>query len=400
MTLVSKAVSRLGTSATIAITQKARDLKAAGQDIIALSAGQPDFDTPDNIKKAACEAIMRGETKYPPVPGIPELRRAIVAKFARENGLDYRMEETIVCTGGKQVIANALMATLDPGDEVVIPGPYWVSYPQLAAYCGAKPVFVPTSEADGYKMQPEDLAKAITARTRWLIFNNPCNPSGACYSQAELRALADVLMRHEHVWILTDDMYEHLVYADTGFFTFAQVEPGLKNRTLTMNGVSKTYAMTGWRIGYGAGPRPLIAAMEKLQMQTTSGACSIAQWAAREALDGPQDILGERLRAFRERRDLVVARLRGIPGLSCPVPEGTFYAYPSCEAYIGKRSPSGKLIATDEDFVMELMVVGKVATVPGLAFGSGPNFRVSYASSMESLKTACGRIAEFCSVLK
>jgi aspartate aminotransferase len=396
---ISNALQRVGVSATIAMTQKARDLKAQGIDVIALSAGQPDFDTPLHIRQAAVEAMQRGETRYPPVAGIPELRQAITEKFERENNISYRVDETIVCTGGKQVIANALMATLNPGDEVVIPVPAWVSYVQLTEYCGGRPVTVETDIENNYKLRPDALDAAITPATRWLIFNNPCNPTGTVYSRSELKALAEVLMRYPYVMILTDDMYEHLRYDNIDFATFAEVEPGLRDRTLTMNGVSKSYAMTGWRIGYGAGPRKLIAAMEKLQTQTTSGACSIAQWAALAALQGPQDYITESRIAFEERRDFIVSRLRGIQGLECPVPQGAFYVYPSCAALIGRRSPSGKIIENDEDFALELLSTAKVAVVHGAAFGAGPNFRVSYAASIEQISIGCDRIGDFVSRL-
>jgi len=396
----SRALLRIGSSATITITQTARDLRVAGVDVISLSAGQPDFDTPAHIGEAAAEAIRRGETRYPPVAGIPELRAAIAAKFRRENDLDYQPTETIVSTGGKQVIANALLATLGPGDEVVIPTPSWVSYPQLAAYCGAVPVLVAGDPARQHKVSPEALEAAITPRTRWLVLNTPNNPTGAVYSAAELAGLAEVLARHPQVWVLTDDMYEHLRYDDIPFATMAQVAPALKDRTLTMNGVSKAYAMTGWRIGYGAGPRPLIAAMEKLQTQITSGACSIAQWAALAALEGPQDYVATSRAAFDRRRKLVVGRLRAIPGMTCDMPQGAFYAYPSCAAFIGRTTPCGTRIATDEDFVMALLSEARVATVHGAAFGGTDSFRVSYAAADEDLVRGCDRIAEFCASLR
>jgi aspartate aminotransferase len=396
----SRALSRVAASETIAITQKARDLKAAGRDIIALSAGEPDFGTPENIKEAARGALDRGETKYPPVAGIPQLREAITRKFRRDNGLDYKPSQTIVSTGGKQVIANALMATLDPGDEIVVPAPGWVSYEQLAAYCGARTISLPCHEADGYKLKPAALEAAITPRTRWFVFNTPCNPSGASYSRNELKALTDVLLRHPDVWVLTDDMYEHLLYDGRAFFTPAQVEPALTNRTLTMNGVSKAYAMTGWRIGYGAGPEPLIKAMELLQMQTTSGASTIAQWAAVEALDGPQDIVAERRQVFQQRRDLVVSMLNQAPFLRCPRPEGAFYVYPSCAKAIGKTAPSGRRIDSDQDFALELLDAEGVAVVHGGAFGAGPAIRVSYAASQTALEEGCARIQRFCAALR
>jgi len=400
MAFLADALSRIKPSATIAVTQMARDLKAQGKDVISLSVGEPDFDTPQNIKDAAIAAIQRGETKYTPVSGIQPLREAIAAKFKRENGLDYKPSQTIVGTGGKQILFNAFMATINPGDEVVIPAPYWVSYPEMIALCGGTPVFVKTTIENNFKLTAEQLEKAITPQTKWFMFNSPSNPSGAAYSYDELKALTDVLMRHPHVWVLTDDMYEHLVFGDFVYYTPAQVEPGLYDRTLTMNGVSKAYAMTGWRIGYAAGPIELIKAMDMIQGQQTSGACSIAQWAAVEALNGPQDFIPMSKKAFEERRDLVVSMLNQANGLVCPKPEGAFYVYPSCAALIGKKAPSGKVIATDEDFVMELLATEGVATVHGSSFGLGPNFRVSYATSNDKLEEACRRIQRFCADCK
>ena len=396
MAFLADALSRIKPSATIAITQMARDLKGKGKDVISLSVGEPDFDTPQNIKDAAVAAIARGETKYTPVPGIVPLREAIAAKFKRENDLDYKATQTIVGTGGKHVLFNAFMATINPGDEVVIPAPYWVSYPEMILLCGGTPVYVTTKIENNFKLTPEELDRAITPRTKWFMFNSPSNPSGAAYSRAELKALTDVLMKHPHVWVLTDDMYEHLVFGDFVYTTPAQVEPGLMDRTLTMNGVSKAYAMTGWRIGYAAGPDKLIKAMELVQGQQTSGACSIAQWAAVEALNGPQDFIPQSRKVFEERRDLVVSMLNQASGLKCPKPEGAFYVYPSCAALIGKKAPSGKVIETDEDFVMELLGTEGVATVHGSSFGLGPNFRVSYATSNAALEEACRRIQRFC----
>ncbi|MCZ8259387.1 MAG: pyridoxal phosphate-dependent aminotransferase [Beijerinckiaceae bacterium] len=396
MAFLADALSRIKPSATIAITQMARDLKGKGKDVISLSVGEPDFDTPQNIKDAAMAAIQRGETKYTPVPGIVPLREAIAAKFKRENNLDYKPTQTIVGTGGKHVLFNAFMATINPGDEVVIPAPYWVSYPEMILLCGGTPVYVTTKIENNFKLTPEELDRAITPRTKWFMFNSPSNPSGAAYSRAELKALTDVLMKHPHVWVLTDDMYEHLVFGDFVYTTPAQVEPGLMDRTLTMNGVSKAYAMTGWRIGYAAGPDKLIKAMELVQGQQTSGACSIAQWAAVEALNGPQDFIPQSRKVFEERRDLVVSMLNQASGLKCPKPEGAFYVYPSCSALIGKKAPSGKVIETDEDFVMELLATEGVATVHGSSFGLGPNFRVSYATSNAALEEACHRIQRFC----
>lgn len=400
MAFLADALSRIKPSATIAVTQMARELKAQGKDVISLSVGEPDFDTPQNIKDAAVAAIARGETKYTPVAGIPELRKAIADKFKRENGLDYKPEQVIVGTGGKQILFNAFMATINPGDEVVIPAPFWVSYPEMIALCGGTPVFVETTIENNFKLTAEQLDKAITPKTKWFMFNSPSNPSGAAYSKEELKALTDVLLKHPHVWVLTDDMYEHLVFGDFVYYTPAQVEPALYDRTLTMNGVSKAYAMTGWRIGYAAGPLPLIKAMDMIQGQQTSGACSVAQWAAVEALNGPQDFITESKKAFEERRDLVFSMLNQASGIVCPKPEGAFYVYPSCAALIGKTAPSGKVIETDEDFVMELLATEGVATVHGSSFGLGPNFRVSYATSNAKLEEACSRIQRFCASLK
>jgi aspartate aminotransferase len=400
MGFLSDALSRIKPSATIVITQKARDLKAQGRDVISLSVGEPDFDTPDNVKEAAIAAIRRGETKYPPVSGIVPLREAIARKFKRENGLDYKPSQTIVGTGGKQVIYNAMLATLNPGDEVIIPAPYWVSYPEMVGLCGGTPVIVSTDMEHNFKLQPEPLERAITPKTKWIILNSPSNPTGGAYTRAELKAITDVLMRHPHVWVLTDDMYEHLTYGDFEFVTPAQTEPGLYERTLTMNGVSKSYAMTGWRIGYAAGPEKLIKAMDFVQGQQTSGATTIAQWAAVEALNGPQDHLKVFKKAFEERRDLVVSMLNQAKGLKCPTPEGAFYVYPSCAEAIGRKSPSGKTIETDEDFVSELLEAEGVAAVHGSAFGLGPNFRISYATSNQLLEEACHRIQRFCANLR
>lgn len=400
MAFLADALSRVKPSATIAVSQKARDLKAKGRDVIGLGAGEPDFDTPDNIKQAAIEAINRGETKYTPVAGIPELREAIVKKFKRENNLEYTAAQTIVGTGGKQILFNAFMATMNAGDEVVIPTPYWVSYPEMVSLCGGTPVFVATTQENNFKLKAEDLDRAITPKTKWFIFNSPSNPSGAAYSHAELKALTDVLLKHPHVWILTDDMYEHLTYGDFKFATPVEVEPKLYDRTLTMNGVSKAYAMTGWRIGYAAGPLNLIKAMDMIQGQQTSGACSIAQWAAVEALNGTQDFIPENKKIFEGRRDLVVSMLNQAKGIECPSPEGAFYVYPSCKGLIGKTAPSGKVIETDEDFVSELLESEGVAVVHGSAFGLGPNFRISYATSEAQLEEACKRIQRFCAACK
>jgi aspartate aminotransferase len=400
MPFIADALSRVKPSATIAVTQKARDLKAQGRDIISLSVGEPDFDTPDNIKKAAIAAIESGKTKYPPVLGIPELREAIVGKFKRENGLDYKASQTIVGTGGKQILYNAFLTTLNKGDEVIIPAPYWVSYPDMVLINGGEPVFVTTSMERGFKLQAADLERAITPRTKWLVLNSPSNPSGAAYSHDELKGLAEVLMRHPQVWVLTDDIYEHLTYGDFVFTTPVQVEPRLMDRTLTMNGMSKAYAMTGWRIGYAAGPDKLIKAMDMVQGQQTSGACTIAQWASVEALNGPQDFIPVRRKAFEERRDLVVSMLNQAQHVKCPSPEGAFYVYPSCAGAIGKKAPSGRVIATDEDFVSELLEAEGVAVVQGSAFGLGPNFRVSYATSTAVLEDACRKIQRFTAELR
>lgn len=395
MAFIADALSRVKPSATIAVSQKARELKAQGRDIIGLGAGEPDFDTPDNVKDAAIAAIKRGETKYTPVSGIVPLREAIAQKFKRENNLDYKPEQSIVGTGGKQILFNAFMATMNPGDEVVIPTPYWVSYPEMVSICGGTPVFAETTIENGFKLTADVLEQAITPKTKWLVMNSPSNPSGAAYTRDELRAIADVLMRHPHVWTLTDDMYEHLTYGDFVFTTLAEVEPALYDRTLTMNGVSKAYAMTGWRIGYAAGPLQLIKAMDMIQGQQTSGACSIAQWAAVEALNGPQDFVTKNKAIFQSRRDLVVSMLNQARHIECPTPEGAFYVYPSCAGAIGKTAPSGKVIANDEDFVSELLQAEGVAVVHGSAFGLGPNFRISYATSETALEEACNRIQRF-----
>jgi len=395
MAFLADALSRVKPSATIAVTQKARELKAKGRDVIGLGAGEPDFDTPDNVKNAAIEAIRRGETKYPPVSGIAPLREAIASKFKRENNLDYKPEQTIVATGGKQILFNAFMATLNPGDEVVIPAPYWVSYPEMVLLCGGTPTFAQTTDANGFKLTGAALEKAITPRTKWLVLNSPSNPSGAAYTEAELREIANVLLKHPQVWVLTDDMYEHLTYGDFVFKTIAEVEPQLYSRTLTMNGVSKAYAMTGWRIGYAAGPVELIKAMDMIQGQQTSGACTIAQWASVEALNGPQDFIARNKAIFQARRDLVVSMLNQARGITCPSPEGAFYVYPSCAEPIGKKAPSGKVIDSDETFCSELLEAEGVAVVFGSAFGLGPNFRISYATSESLLEEACTRIQRF-----
>lgn len=397
--ILAQSLSRIKPSPTMAITQKARELKASGVDVIGLGAGESDFDTPDNIKKAAVEAIRRGETKYTNVDGMPDIKEAICAKFKRENGLNYTPSQVSVAPGGKAIIYNAMMATLDPGDEVIIPRPYWVSYPDIVLLAGGKPVFVNTTLEHGFRLRPEELEQAITPKTKWLIFNSPSNPSGAAYSRDQLMALTDVLMRHSHVWTLSDDMYEHLIYDDFEFTTPAQIEPGIYDRTLTMNGVSKAYAMTGWRIGYAAGPTELIKAMGKLQSQSTSNPCSISQWAAVEALNGPQDFMDQRTSVFKERRDLIVSTLNQAKGVQCTTPEGAFYVYPSCAGAIGKTSPGGKTIETDGDFAAELLKEEAVAVVHGEAFGLSPFFRISYATSTEMLREAGERIQRFCSRL-
>ena len=400
MPFLSAALSRIKPSPTNFASDRARRLKAEGRDIVPVSSGEPDFATPDNIREAANAAIARGLTKYTPVAGIPELREAIVRKFKRENHLEFQVAQTIVSTGGKQVVANALLATVDPGDEVIVPAPYWVSYPELVQLCGGTPVAVMTDVAGGFKLRPEALEAAITPRTKWLIMNSPCNPSGAVYTRDELKALAEVLKRHRQVWILTDDIYEHLVYGDFAFATLAEVEPELYERTLTVNGVSKAYAMTGWRIGYAGGPPNLIKAMETIQSQVTSGTCSISQWAAVEALNGPQDFLKDRRKVFEQRRDLVVSVLNRTQGIQCPTPDGAFYVYPFCAGVLGKRTPDGRTINTDEDFVLALLESEGVAVVHGSAFGCGPNFRISYAASMDLLDEACRRIERFCASLR
>ena len=394
--LLAARLGRIKPSPTIAVTDKARRLKAAGRDIIGLGAGEPDFDTPQNIKDAAKRAIDKGETKYTAVDGTPALKQAIIAKFKRENALDYAPEQIIVGAGGKQVLFNALLATINPGDEVIVPAPYWVSYPDIVSLCEGVPVAVTGPENNGFKIRPQDLEAAITKRTKWLILNSPSNPSGAAYTASELKALADVLMRHPQVWVLTDDIYEHLTYGDFKFATICNVEPRLYPRTLTLNGVSKTYCMTGWRIGYAGGPAELIKAMQTIQSQSTSNPSSIAQWASVEALNGPQDFIAANNKVFKERRDLAVGMLNQASGIVCPRPEGAFYVYPSCDGTIGKTAPSGKVIANDEDFVTELLESEGVAVVQGSAFGLGPAFRISYATKTEDLEEACRRIQRFC----
>jgi aspartate aminotransferase len=396
MGLIAHALERIKPSPTMAITSKAREMKAAGFDVIGLGAGEPDFDTPDNIKQAAIAAIQRGETKYTAVDGIPELKRAIASKFERENDLTYKPAEITVGSGGKQVLYNALLATLNPGDEVIVPSPYWVSYPDIVLLAGATPVVVETKLEDGFKLSPKALAASITPRTKWFIFNSPSNPTGAAYTREEIKALTEVLLKHENVWVLSDDIYEHLVYDGFAFSTPAQVEPKLKGRTLTMNGVSKAYSMTGWRIGYAGGPEPLIKAIATLQSQSTSNPCSISQWASVEALEGPQDFLKRWVASFQDRRDLVVSMLNQAKGISCPTPAGAFYVYPSCAGVIGRTSRDGKKIETDEDFATALLQEEGVAVVHGAAFGLSPFFRISYATGIEALEEACRRIQRFC----
>lgn len=397
---LSESLGRIQPSQTIAVTQKARDLKAAGRDVIGLGAGEPDFDTPDNIKEAAIAAIRRGETKYTAVEGIPELRKAVAAKFKRENGLDYAPSQIFVSAGGKAIIYNALLATLNPGDEVICVAPYWVSYPDIVALAGATPVIVEGKFENGFRLTPEELDQAITHKTKWVILNQPSNPTGACYTADQLKALADVLLKHPHVWVLTDDIYEHLVYGDFKFSTIAAVEPNLYERTLTMNGVSKAYAMTGWRIGFCGCPEPLVKAMAKLQSQSVSHATSVSQWASVEALNGPQHFIAERKKIFEERRDLVVSMLNQATGIECPTPEGAFYVYPTMRNLVGKTAPSGKVIITDEDFAGELLESEGVAVVHGAAFGLSPFFRISYATSTKALEEACTRIQRFCASLR
>jgi aspartate aminotransferase len=400
MAFLSDTIARVKPSPTIAVTTKAAELKAAGKDVIGLGAGEPDFDTPDNIKAAAKAAIDAGRTKYTPVDGIPELKKAICAKFARENGLNYTPAQITVGTGGKQTLYNALMATLNPGDEVIIPAPYWVSYPDMVLLAGGTPVAVECGIDSQFKLTPAQLEAAITPKTKWFIFNSPSNPTGAGYSRAELKGLTDVLMRHPQVWVMSDDMYEHLVFDDFEFVSPAQVEPGLYDRTLTCNGVSKSYAMTGWRIGYAAGPAALIKAMGTIQSQSTSNPCSIAQYAALEALTGPQDFLAENKKTFQRRRDLVVSMLNQCNGITCPRPEGAFYVYPDISGLIGKTSAGGASITDDEAFATALLEETGVAVVFGAAFGLSPNFRVSYATSDAALEEACGRIQKFCAGLR
>jgi len=400
MSFIASRLSRIKPSPTIAVSTKARELKAAGRDVIGLGAGEPDFDTPDHIKEAAKAAIDRGDTKYTAVNGTPELRDAICAAFKRNNGLDYTPDQISVGCGGKQTIFNAMIATLEPGDEVIVPAPYWVSYPDIALVCDGTPVPISCGEDVGYKLTPEALDAAITPKTKWLVLNSPSNPTGAAYTRDELKALADVLLKHPQVWIMTDDMYEHIVYDDFKFTTIAQVEPNLYERTLTLNGASKAYCMTGWRVGWAAGAVEVIKAMNKVQSQSTTHTSSISQAAAVAALNGPHDFIARNNAVFKERRDLVVRMLNEAEGISCPNPEGAFYVYPSCKGMIGKTTPQGNVLNTDEDVVTYLLETEGVAAVHGEAFGLSPCFRVSYATSTEALEEACKRIQRACSVLK
>jgi aspartate aminotransferase len=401
MELLARQLKRIKPSATIAVTDKARALKAAGRDVIGLGAGEPDFDTPENIKHAAIKAIEAGKAaKYTAVDGIAELKAAVARKFKRENKLDYKPSQIIISTGGKQVLYNAFVATLDPGDEVVMAAPYWVSYPEMVMLAGGEPVAVPTTLESGFKMTPEALERAITPRTKWVLLNSPSNPTGAAYTRAELKKLTDVLARHPDVYVMTDDMYEHLVYDDFEFTTPAQIEPSLYERTLTVNGLSKTYCMTGWRIGFAGGPERLIKAMAMIQSQSTSNPTAVAQWAAVEALEGPQDFIGKHNAIFKERRDLCVSMLNQARGIQCPKPEGAFYVYPSCAGTIGRTAPTGNKLVTDEDFVTELLEAEGVAVVQGTPFGFGPAFRVSYATKTEDVEEACRRIQRFCGNLR
>ena len=400
MPFLADRLSRIKPSATLAMTKRALQMKAAGQDVIGLAAGEPDFDTPPNIIEAAIAAMRRGETRYTEVDGTPALKKAIAAKFKRENGLEYAPNQIIVGTGGKQVLYNAFMATLSEGDEVIIPAPYWVSYPDMVLLAGGEPVCIACAQNNGFKLRPEELEQAITPKTKWLLLNSPSNPTGAAYTKAELRQIADVLLRHPHVWVLTDDMYEHLVYDDFEFATIAEIEPKLYPRTLTVNGVSKAYCMTGWRIGYAGGPSELIKAMATIQSQSTSNPSSISQAASVEALNGPQDFIPKHNASFKARRDLVVQMLNRAPGIHCPKPEGAFYVYPSCAGTLGKRTPKGKVIETDTDFVEYLLDAESVAAVQGVAFGLSPHLRISYATSTEALIEACTRIQRACAALQ
>ena len=399
MSFLADNLSRVKPSPTIAVTQKAAELKRGGKDIIGLGAGEPDFDTPENIKEAAIKAISLGKTKYTAPDGMPELKEAISRKFKRDNTLEYSPEQISIGTGGKQILYNALMTTLNPGDEVIIPAPYWVSYPDMVLLAGGTPIVAAASIDNNYKLTAQELESSISDKTKWFIFNSPSNPTGAGYSREELKALTDVLLKYPHVWIMSDDMYEHLSYDNFKFCTPAEVEPKLYQRTLTVNGVSKAYAMTGWRIGYAGGPKALVAAMRKIQSQSTSNPCSVSQWAAVEALDGDQKFIPENNKIFKRRRDLVVKLLNDTPGITCASPEGAFYVYPSISKLIGKKTPSGTEIETDEVFATQLLEETGVAVVFGAAFGLSPNFRISYATSDDQLKEACERIHKFCASL-
>ena len=398
MSIVSNSLKKIKPSPTLAVTQKAKELKAAGKDVIGLGAGEPDFDTPENIKQAAIDAINRGETKYTAVDGTPKLKKAIVEKFRRENKLNYDLNQISVGTGGKQIIYNAMMATVNQGDEVIIPAPYWVSYPDIVLLAGGNPIIIKCSENENFKITPEKLKDSITAKTKWLILNSPSNPTGSCYSEKEIKSLAKVLIENKQIHILSDDIYEHIIYGNFNFFTIAQIKE-LKDRTLTMNGVSKSYAMTGWRIGYGAGPKEIIKAMAKIQSQSTTNPSSISQAAAVEALNGTQNFIIERSKAFQERRDFVVKSLNEIKGLNCLNPDGAFYVFPNCSKLLNKKDKKGKLLKTDSDFVESLLENNGVAVVQGSAFGLEGYFRISYATSMQNLKNALKKISEFCNNL-
>jgi len=399
MSIVSNSLKRIKPSPTLAVTQKARELKAAGKDVIGLGAGEPDFDTPENIKQAAIDAINRGETKYTAVDGTPKLKVAIVEKFKRENKLNYETKQISVGTGGKQIIYNAMMATVNPGDEVIIPAPYWVSYPDIVLLAGGNPIIIECSENENFKITPEKLKNSVTSKTKWLILNSPSNPTGSCYSENEIRSLAKVLIENKQVHILSDDIYEHIIYGKFKFFTIAQINK-LEDRTLTMNGVSKSYAMTGWRIGYGAGPKELIKAMAKIQSQSTTNPSSISQAAAVEALNGKQDFIVERSKSFQQRRDFVLNELKSIKGISCLKPEGAFYVFPSCSNLLGKKDPNGKFLKTDDDFVESLLENQGIAVVQGSAFGLSGFFRISYATSMDNLIKAMKKMKIFCESLQ
>ena len=398
MSIISDSLKKIKPSPTIAVTQKARELKAAGKDVIGLGAGEPDFDTPDNIKQAAIKAIKDGDTKYTAVDGTPALKKAIVEKFKKENKLDYTTDQVTVGAGGKHVIYNAMMATLNEGDEVIVPAPYWVSYPDIILLAGGKPVVMECDEKQGFKINPSDLEKFITPKTKWIILNSPSNPTGACYTEKEIREIAKVLEKHSHVYILSDDIYEHVTYEGFKFFTIAQIE-SLKERVLTMNGVSKAYSMTGWRIGYAAGPKEIIKAIAKIQSQSTTNPSSISQAASVEALSGTQDFIKKRSDSFQERRDFVVKALNDIDGIECLNPDGAFYVFPSCKGLVGKKDTNGKEIKSDTDFVQSLLENSGIAVVQGSAFGLEGFFRISYATSMDNLKKALEKISSFCKSL-